>query len=673
MDDESQRLEAGKPGDSRLKFWVLAWIVVGVSALLGSSWVASRPETAAVGSAANGIDSGGTLLALLEVFAYGAGIVTFGFLLAAAALDPQGKKGFVSRLGQRDLRVASTAAVGWAVMALLTSLVSFADYLNLPLGQALSPSVLSTFFWSVPQATALAVTAVLAAVIAVLARFTVSLGVTAVAALGAATGLAYPSLAVHPIAMGDHSLPMTASVLHIVAASAWLGILLTLCVHALRGADGLPAALVRYRPIWTTCIVVVGLSGLADAYVHMSDASQLLTTDYGRLVLVNVVLFSAVVAMGWWSRGWVPTRVAGSSGRAAFGRIAALQVVVMTAAVAVSVGMTQASEPRVEAGPATVAEQLLGFTMPPAPTFSSIAFGWHPETFMLVIGVLCGALYVAGVIRLRRAGNDWPPGRTITWLLGCVVMVWATNAGIAAYASATFSWHMLQHMVLSMLVPILLVLGAPVTLALRALHPSHGARRGPREWIVWSLGTPVMRFFTQPLVALLLYGGSVYVLYFTPLFTVLMDNHIGHLAMQVHFVLTGYLFYWVVIGIDYAPRRLPHWLRLLLVIASLPLHAFFSVAFMLSPTPLSGTWFTQVQPPWLDNLMQDQNVAAGIAWAFGEVPTLIVVLALAVQWSRSDERESKRRDRKADRDGDAELKAYNDHLSLLAQKDKTSR
>ena len=673
MDDESQRLETEEPAGTRLRVWVLAWIGVGVAALLASSWIASRPETAALGSASNGIDYGGTLLALLQAFGYGAGIVTLGFLLAAALLDPQGKKGFVSKLGQRDLRVASTAAAVWAVVAVLTSLVSFADYLNLPLSQALSPSVLSTFFWSVPQAAALAVTAVLAAGIAVLARFTVSLGVAAVAAIGAAVGLAYPSLAVHPIGLGDHSLPMTASVLHIVAASAWLGTLLALCVHALRGVDGLPASLMRYRPVATTCAVVVGLSGLAEAYVHLSAASQLVTTDYGRLVLVKGALFTAVVVVGWFSRGWVATRVAGSGGRAAFARIAALEVIVMSTAVAVAVGMTQASEPRVEAGPSTVAEQLLGFTMPPAPTFSRIALGWHPETFMLVIGVLCGALYVAGVIRLRRGSNAWPPGRTITWLLGCVVMVWATNAGIAAYASAAFSWHMLQHMVLSMLVPILLVLGAPVTLALRAIRPSHGSRRGPREWIVWSLGTPVTWFFTQPLVALLLYGGSVYVLYFTPLFTTLMDNHIGHLAMQVHFLLTGYLFYWVVIGIDYAPRRLPHWLRLLLVIASLPLHAFFAVAFMLSPTPLGGTWFTQVQPPWLENLMQDQNVAAGIAWAFGEVPTLIVVLALAIQWSRSDERESTRRDRKADRDGDVELKAYNARLSQLAQQDKTSK
>ncbi|MEO6822344.1 MAG: cytochrome c oxidase assembly protein, partial [Candidatus Nanopelagicales bacterium] len=239
----------------------------------------------------------------------------------------------------------------------------------------------------------------------------------------------------------------------------------------------------------------------------------------------------------------------------------------------------------------------------------------------------------------------------------------------ASYASAVFSWHMLQHMVLSMLVPIFLVLGAPVNLALRSLAASRGDRRGPREWIVWSLDTPVVRFLTHPIVALANYTVSVYVLYFTPLFSLLMDNHIGHVAMQVHFLVSGYLFYWVAIGIDYTPRRLPHWGRLLLVVAALPLHAFFAVVIMLAPYPLSGTWFAQVQPPWLPDLVQDQYVAGGIAWAFGEVPTLLVLLALAAQWARSDEREARRRDRQADRDGDADLVAYNLRLRELARAD----
>jgi putative copper resistance protein D len=611
------------------------------------------------------VNGGGVALPLLQLLTYGAGIVTFGFLLAAAFLDPQGSKGHVSRTGRRDLLVVSRAAAAWAVLSLLTALVTFADFLGLPLGQALAPSTVSTYFWSVPQVDALMVSALLALVIAALAPFSSALGVAAVAALGAAVGLAAPSLAVHPVSLGDHSLSMTAGALQVVAGSAWLGTLIVWCWHAM--SPGSPKGLDRkgYRRLAVTCAVIVALSGLAEAFVYLSSPGQLVTTGYGRLELAKVAMFAVALLIGA-SLSMHPSEPS-SSVRLA--RPARIQAAVLSAAVGVAVGMGMVALPRVDVGPVDLAEQLLGYSMPPMWTWPRVFFGWHQDTFFLVISVVSMGMYLAGVLRMRRRSNRWPIARTASWMFGILVMLWSTNAGIAAYASAVFSWHMLQHMVLSMLVPIFLVLGAPVTLALRALAPVHGSRRGPREWIVWSLDTPVVRFLTHPIVALANYTVSVYVLYFTPLFSILMENHIGHLAMQVHFLVSGYLFYWVVIGVDYAPRRLPHWGRLLLVVAALPLHAFFAVVIMLAPYPLAGPWFSQVQPPWLPDLIQDQYVAGGIAWAFGEVPTLVVLLALAAQWARSDEREARRGDRQADRDGDADLVAYNQRLLELARVD----
>lgn len=647
--------------EPRLGVWALLWVL---GAVLGVALTVPAATAAGAGEPVGGVSGGGWLLPVLQVLTYGAGIVTFGFLLAAAFLDPQGSKGYVSRLGRRDLLVVFWAAAAWTILSLVTAWVTFADFLGLTLTQALDPVTITTYFWSVPQVEALMLSAGLALAIAVVAPFTSGLGVAASAALGAGTALVAPSLAVHAVSLGDHSLSMTVGALQVAAGSAWLGTLIVWCTHALR-RPAAPALDHRpYRRLAMLCALTVALSGLAGAAIHLSDPAQLLTSGYGRLVLFKVVLFVAVVLVGLVPRlRRTATVTAGSV------PVAAAQVVLLSVALGVAVGMSGVAQPRVDAGPAGLAEQLLGYPMPPMWTWPRVMFGWHQDAFFLLVSLVSMALYVAGVVRMHRRHDRWPVVRTVCWTLGIGTLLWATNAGVAAYASAVFSWHMLQHMVLSMLVPILLVLGAPVNLALRALNASHGPRRGVREWIVWSLDTPVVRFLAHPVVALANYTVSVYVLYFTPLFTVLMDNHIGHIAMQVHFLVSGYIFYWVAIGADFTPRRLPHWGRLLLVVAALPLHAFFAVVIMQAPYPLSGSWFAQVQPPWLPDLVQDQYVAGGIAWAFGEVPTLLVLLALAAQWARSDEREARRRDRQADRDGDADLVAYNRRLGQMARAD----
>jgi putative copper resistance protein D len=641
------------------------WLTAALVAAVAVATTAGTPWAASGTSAAAGIDGGGPLLGALLALSYCAGIVTLGFLLRAAFLDPQGREGYLSRLGRTDLLVAARAAALWAVLALLAALSTFAAFLGLPLPDALTPSLLSTYFLSVPQVDALMLCALLAAVIAATTFVTGSLGPAATCAGLAALALAAPAFAVHPDSLGDHSLAMTAGTLQVLAGATWVGTLLAWCWRSQRQRPARTGSTGPDRRVTLVAAAVVAASGAALLSVRLSSPGQLLTTGYGRLVLVKCALFALALLLGLAAVSGRSRRV-----RAASVPAVASEVLVLSVAVGVSVGMGLVAQPRTDVGPGDLAEQLLGYRMPPMWTWTRILLGWSPDTFFLVGGLTAAALYVWGAWRLHRRADRWPVGRTAAWLSGIAVLLWSTNAGIATYASAMFSWHMLQHMMLSMLVPVFLVLGAPITLALRALTPAHGSRRGPREWLVWALDTPVVRILTQPVVALLFYTVSVYVLYFTPLFGSLMLNHIGHLAMLVHFLVSGYIFYWVVVGIDYAPRRLPYWGRLVLLVASLPLHAFFAVVIMQAPYPLDGSWFALVQPPWLTDLVGDQYVAGGIAWAFGEVPTLVVVLALAAQWARSDEREARRRDRAADRDGDAELVAYNDRLRRLADADR---
>ena len=316
--------------------------------------------------------------------------------------------------------------------------------------------------------------------------------------------------------------------------------------------------------------------------------------------------------------------------------------------------------------PATAQETQIGFDLDgPPDLFALLGPGRFNVLFDLAALLLAG-LYVAGVLRLRRRGDTWPPGRTAAWLGGCALLLWTTTSGFGEYSMAMFSVHMGSHMLLSMLVPILLVLGGAVTLALRAL-PTREDPDGPRAWLLSLLGSPVSRVLTHPLVSLALFVGSFYALYFSGIFDAALPYHWAHQLMYAHFLATGYLFFWPIIGVDRAPRPLPHVARLALLLASMPFHAFFGVALLGADTVIGQRFFADLRLPWVPDLLRDQSLGGGIAWATGEIPLVVVIIALLVQWSRHDEVEGRRHDRKADRDGDTELEAYNAMLADLAR------
>ncbi|MFF8835156.1 cytochrome c oxidase assembly protein [Streptomyces sp. NPDC015130] len=223
-----------------------------------------------------------------------------------------------------------------------------------------------------------------------------------------------------------------------------------------------------------------------------------------------------------------------------------------------------------------------------------------------------------------------------------------------------------------MTVPILLVLGAPATLALRALPTaSKDAPAGPRELLLKLLHSPYVRVISHPAVAGVLFIGSAFAVYHTSLFETLMRGHLGHLAMLVHFLAVGLLFFWVIIGIDPEPRRPPHLGRLFVLMLTMPFHSWFSISLMSSTELLAEGWWTAVGRTWGPSLADDQYNAGAIAWATGDIPVLITTIILAVQWVRSDAREARRVDRRIDR-GDAgdPLAAYNAYLAALHGRDR---
>ncbi|THA23388.1 cytochrome c oxidase assembly protein [Streptomyces sp. RKND-216] len=305
-----------------------------------------------------------------------------------------------------------------------------------------------------------------------------------------------------------------------------------------------------------------------------------------------------------------------------------------------------------------------GMTMDLPPITLGRALEFSADPFFLVGCLLALLLYGAGVVRLRWRGDAWPVSRTAGFVLGVLSVGLVMCTGLNEYGMVLFSAHMVQHMIISMLSPILLLLGAPVTLALRALPAAGRGRRGPRELLVALLHSRYVRVVSHPAFTIPLFIASLYGLYFTSLFDLLMSSRAGHLTMMVHFLAVGLVFFWPIMGVDPGPHRPGYVMRMLELFAGMPFHAFFGIALMMASEPLIGTY---ADPPASLGVtaLEDQEWAGGIAWAFSEIPSVLVLIALVFQWYFSEERAARARDRAADRDGDKELAAYNAYLAAL--------
>ncbi|MEU9622151.1 MULTISPECIES: cytochrome c oxidase assembly protein [unclassified Streptomyces] len=304
----------------------------------------------------------------------------------------------------------------------------------------------------------------------------------------------------------------------------------------------------------------------------------------------------------------------------------------------------------------------MNMDLPPFTLGRGLQFSADP--FFLIGCVLAVGLYGYAVLRLRGRGDSWPTGRIVFFVVGVLSIALVMCTKLNDYGMVMFSVHMVQHMVISMLSPILLLLGAPVTLALRALPVAGRGRTGPRELLLMLLHSRYMRVITHPVFTIPLFIASLYALYFTPLFDFLMGSKTGHIAMMVHFLAVGLVFFWPIMGVDPGPHRPGYVMRMLELFAGMPFHAFFGIALMMATTPMVDTYKHPPASLGIDAL-SDQNWAGGIAWAFSEIPSVLVLIALVFQWYRSEQRTAKRSDRAADRNGDQELQAYNAYLASL--------
>jgi len=597
------------------------------------------------------------------------GFATIGALLAMAflLLDIEGK---VSTSAEKLRNFLKASAAIWFMGVVGSTLFTLAQILDTPLSGALDITTIRSFITQITVGQYLAFEALIALIVFVCtfqAKKILSLIALLILSI---VGLIAPVFQSHAASGGSHSLVIGSLVIHVIALSLWVGGILAI---GMLSASDRAIAVPRFSQLALWAAIAVVASGTINAWTRLNFESAW-NSSYAYIVIAKTVATIALVGLGYLHRKNLEGKE--SINWVGFAKLLTVEAIIMLVTVAMGAWLSNTSSPdRPGTQEFDPGLSIVGIETPPNPTWSRIFLSYEPDALMIGILVMMVALYVKGVIVLTKRGDKWPVGRTISFALGISVIDFATSGGLGVYAQFSFSYHMLAHMLLAMVAPIGLVLGAPMTLALRTLPQGRTpTERGVRGSLLAALHSKVGVFYTNPVVALLIFDGSLFALYFTDLFASMMQSHIGHLFMTLHFLAAGFLFFFVVIGIDPNPRKIPYLVQIVVLFAAMSIHAFFSIALMSTTTLIDNGYFASLQTPWLTDLLADQKLGASIGWAMGEVPILMALVATFINWRRQDARESKRIDRNTLRQAAMgqpdDLANYNQYLQKLAQRDK---
>ena len=597
-----------------------------------------------------------------------AGFTTIGLLLAMGflLLDNAGKLSGAALVLRNYAAITSTL---WAIGQGLNILTTLANILGTDLVGALDPTSLRSFISQIALGKYMFIQLCLALLVSVIVLRAKTVATANALLLISIVAMVAPVFESHSASSGSHALAIGSLVVHVVALSFWVGGLIAITV--LSAADR-AIALPRFSALALWSVIAVVASGSANAWARLNFQAAW-SSDYARLVILKVVLAAILIYFGYLNRKYLSGRL--KINLSALSRLLFAELIIMLLAVLAGSRLSSMQPPaRAENEVLDAGLAIAGVTTPEAPNLWRLISLYDPDALMIAVLVTAVALYIRGVVLLTRRGDKWPVGRTVAFALGISAVDYATSGGLGVYAKFSFEYHMIAHMVLGMIAPIGIVLGAPITLALRTLPQGRNEEeRGVRGTLIALLHSKPAGIFTNPVVILALFDGSLFALYMTPLFGNMMQSHLGHLAMTVHFLLAGILFFHVIIGIDPNPRKVPHIVRIVILFAAMSIHAFFAVALISTSTVIDQGYFASLQTPWNLYLLADQRAGGSIAWAMGELPILLALVATFIQWMRDDKRETKRIDRNEARMAAMgepdELAQYNKYLNSLAMRD----
>ena len=570
----------------------------------------------------------------------------------------------------KAMNLAALGAGIWTIFGAITLLFT---YLSVT-GTAFSTSdtfgqSLWLFITSIDLGRYLALNLLAGAILTVLAlgfqNLTAALMLAAIGLLG----LIPLALTGHAAGAANHAIAVNSIGMHLVAVTIWVGGLVALVVVRDSDPERQANLVKRYSTLAFVSFSIMAVSGIAISVVNLNRFENLLT-PYGLLVILKIAALLLLGAMGGHYRVRLIGRMATIPAKAKeFWLIVMAELLVMGAAIGLGTALSRTAPP---ADPLanfvpTPASILTGEPLPPELLPITWFTAWKIDLLWLSISVGAIAIYLFGVWRLKRRGDNWPIARTVSWVSGWLFMIYITSGALNVYEQYLFSVHMISHMMLTMGVPLFLVPGAPVTLLVRAAAKRKDDSKGLREWALWAVHTKWAQVVSNPIFAAINFATSLVVFYFTPIFGWATREHVGHEWMIIHFVITGYLFIQALVGIDPGPRQLPYTIRIMLLIGTLTFHAFFGLSLMTGSGLLLADWYGAMGRTWGVDPVADQQNGGAIAWGIGELPSAALTLIVCVQWFNSGTREARRLDRASDRSGNKDIEDYNAYLERLAK------
>ena len=615
-------------GRSRLA-WALAGIAVAVTLVVVAVLAAGGSSYSAAGISDPGTFTAVTT-ALFRLAAVLSGSLTLGGLVYLVTCTPPQGSGLVGVEGFRVLGVARRASLIWAFAALGMAVCTAANLSGASVLWMLRTGRVFQFINASEVPQAWLITALGAVIVTTVTRVSLSSTMFLGMAVLAAVAVAAPGVTGNAGEGPGHDLATNAIIVHSVAASVWLGMLFVLMSRRRVAPELWAVAWSRYRAVAAGCWWALAASGLLLA-AQLVTWPQLFTTGYGLLLAGTAVVLALTgrAAIRWRRRG----AAAGVRGRA---RLLGVELALLLVAVGASVAMAQRPAAAFLVESVSENQLLIGFDLPHGFSIGRLAGLWRFDILLGTAALVAALLYLHGVARLRRRGRTWPVRRSVAFLAGCFVLLLATSSGVTSYAEATFSVHMTVHMVLNMVVPILCLLGAPVTLLGLVLpRAAPGLPPGLRETLSRVGRSRLVRVLTNPLVNVPVYAASMFALYFSSALYIFVLYHWGHQVMNVYFMGLGFLFYWPLLGVDRSPHRLPVLARIGALLLLMPFDAAFGILVAATPTVLAGNFYLSLTLPWLASPLGDQHAGGVIAWIVGDVVLLAVVIGLALQWART--------------------------------------
>ena len=455
-----------------------------------------------------------------------------------------------------------------------------------------------------------------------------------------------------------------ATLASVTLCSGAIGALAAMAVDAKSG----DAAIRRYHRSVPLLIGVVAVGYGIGAWQQLAGVSPFATV-YGLPVVAGFGVVALLVVSWLWRQFAERTRDAASWRRST--PSVARDVILLILGLTSLTVATYLSPPRYLV-PQSIQINYLGYEVNVPATLARLTGLGRPNLLWLVLSTVAIGLYIWGVVRVTRRGGRWPLSRLLFWLAGWGLTLYLAVSGLWMYSTAVFSWHMLVHMTVNMMIPVLCVLGAPISLVYAASRTRlPGEFAGAQELLGWLAENRLVRVLLSPPVVWLNYVGSLFLVYFSSLFPWLMRYHWGHQLMLLHFMVAGYAFFALLVGPDRHPWQLPYIVRFALLLSIMPFHALFAVGIMQSRTILGEQFYRSIDVSWVGDLLKDQNIAGQVTWFTGEIPAFVAVIMLAAQWFRSDSSEAAAADLLADAGGSGdELAAYNDMLAELASRDR---